>query len=272
MNERRRVRWLGDALLWTGAALAVMSAHAGAVIWATRALPMVAADSPPPAIMIELAPMTEATETQETVLSQDIQDAQASAPAQAVAIPEPEPVEEEVEEEITEDPQPDEVTHEAEVVLSVSPRPRPRPQQVAVTQTARQNPQRDPAPPVPQQTAASQSSVRAQNQQAQHSTRNAARQSAQGAGRSISPVQWQSRLLAHLERHKPRSRGEQGQAHVTFQIDAAGNVSAIRLSRSSGRADVDQAATDLVRRASPVPAPPPGVQGTITVPVMFSRR
>jgi len=272
VNERRRVRWLGDGLLWTGAAMAVMSAHAGAVIWATRAPPMVAADSPPPAIMIELAPMPEATETQETVLSQDMQDAQASVATQAIATPEPEPVEEEVEGEITEDPQPDEVTHEAEVVLSVSPRPRPRPQQVAVTQTARQNPQRDPAPPAPQQTAASQSSVRAQNQQAQHSTRNAARQSAQGAGRSISPVQWQSRLLAHLERHKPRSRGEQGQAHVTFQIDAAGNVSAIRLSRSSGRADVDQAATDLVRRASPVPAPPPGVQGTITVPVMFSRR
>ncbi len=270
MNERRRGRWLGEGVLWTGAALAVMSAHAGAVVWAMRAPPMVPADSPPPAIMIELAPMPEATATHETVLSEDRQDVQASTATQAVAAPEP--VEEKVEEEIAKDPQPDEIMNEAEVVLSVSPRPRPRPQQAAATQTARQDPRRDTAPPASQQTAASQSTVMAQNRQAQQSTRNAARQSAQGAGRSISPAQWQSRLMAHLERHKPRSRGEQGQAHVTFQIDAAGNVSAIRLSRSSGHADVDQAAISLVRRASPVPAPPPGAHGAITVPVVFSRR
>ena len=61
-------------------------------------------------------------------------------------------------------------------------------------------------------------------------------------------------------------------AHVRFSIDDAGNVRAANLVRSSGHAELDQAVLALVRRASPVPAPPPGAPHEITAPVRFNIR
>lgn len=254
---------IGDLGLWGSAALAVVAVHAGVAIWFMHEPPVMASEGPPPAIMIEMAPMPEATDTDETELSEDQQDAQASAASEAVEAPEP--VEDEVPEEL-----PDEVEQEAEVALP-SPTRSP-PERVEVKKPAPTRPKPDPAPRPQPQAAPSEAAVQAQNQQAQQSTRTAAAQSVQGTGRSMSPAKWQSRLMAHLERHKPRSKGERGLAYVTFRIDDAGNVLSVQLARSSGVASVDDAAVGLVRRASPVPAPPPDVQHTITVPVKFSRR
>ena len=44
---------------------------------------------------------------------------------------------------------------------------------------------------------------------------------------------------------------------MRFAIDGGGNVISTGLVRSSGHADLDQAVLALVRRTSPVPAPPP---------------
>jgi protein TonB len=59
---------------------------------------------------------------------------------------------------------------------------------------------------------------------------------------------------------------------VRFTIDERGNVLSASLARSSGFAELDQEVVALVRRASPVPAPPPGANRSITAPVRFSTR
>ncbi|MFH0299982.1 energy transducer TonB [Bradyrhizobium sp. 31Argb] len=81
--------------------------------------------------------------------------------------------------------------------------------------------------------------------------------------------------MAHLERRKryppsTQSRGERGVAYVRFTIDDRGNVLSASLARSSGFAELDQEVLALVRRASPVPAPPAGANRAITAPVRFS--
>jgi protein TonB len=83
--------------------------------------------------------------------------------------------------------------------------------------------------------------------------------------------------MAHLERLKrypagARARREEGTAYVRFSIDANGNVRSAQLARSSGHAELDAAVLALVRRASPVPAPPPGAPQDITAPVRFTIR
>lgn len=93
----------------------------------------------------------------------------------------------------------------------------------------------------------------------------------------MSPARWQSRLMSHLERRKrypssaKRAR-KQGVVQVRFTIDGSGNVGSVALTRSSGVSELDNEVLSLVRRASPVPAPPPGVSRTIVVPIKFSLR
>src|SRR5690606_19122506 len=91
----------------------------------------------------------------------------------------------------------------------------------------------------------------------------ASRSAASSAPR-ISPARWQSKVVAWLNRHKrypsgARSRREEGSVNVSFTIDAGGRVLAARVARSSGNAELDQAAVEMVRRSSPVPAPPPQI-------------
>jgi protein TonB len=83
--------------------------------------------------------------------------------------------------------------------------------------------------------------------------------------------------MSHLERHKrypsgPRLRREEGVAQVRFTIDDSGRVLSVQLARRSGNAELDAEVLALVRRASPVPAPPSGVPRTITAPVAFRLR
>ncbi|WP_245986009.1 energy transducer TonB family protein [Azospirillum thermophilum] len=88
---------------------------------------------------------------------------------------------------------------------------------------------------------------------------------------------WQGSLLAHLERHKryPRSaqsRRQQGVAQVRFTIDQDGNVLSVRLDRSSGHEVLDEETVEMVKRASPLPAPPPEMAQSrieLVVPVQF---
>lgn len=128
------------------------------------------------------------------------------------------------------------------------------------------------APPPP----ASEAARKAKAEVAQ-ADRTAAKATSSGGGRNVSPAKWQSRLMSHLERRKrypseARSNREEGTVYVRFRIDDGGNVLSVSLSRSSGHSSLDQAVLDMVRRASPVPAPPPGASKTITAPVRFNIR
>ncbi|MBX3567674.1 MAG: TonB family protein [Rhizobiaceae bacterium] len=97
---------------------------------------------------------------------------------------------------------------------------------------------------------------------------------------TVSPARWQSRVIAWINRHKrypsaSKARGDQGQVQVNFAINASGVVVSASIGRSSGDAALDKAALDMVRRASPVPAPPPEIARSriqLALPVQFSLR
>lgn len=88
---------------------------------------------------------------------------------------------------------------------------------------------------------------------------------------------WQSLLLQRLEefkRYPPLAQedDEQGVAYLRFTMDRNGKVLSASIAKSSGYDDLDQEALALIRRAQPLPKPPPEVPGdtiTLTVPVRF---
>lgn len=65
------------------------------------------------------------------------------------------------------------------------------------------------------------------------------------------------RCLSRVPR--PRSRGKLS-ARVTFSITANGRVTGVALLKSSGQPLFDKQVVDLVKRAGPCPAPPPGAR------------
>ncbi len=286
---------LADAGLWLLSALLVFSLQAGLLFWFSRMAPqhVTADDGPPPALMVELAPMTEAVSTGETVLSPDSEDSQISEAAEAAEAPEPEPVpaaldtepldppaaedippEEPLPEtppaEQPPEPLPDEIPQKAEVALPVerSVRPQPRPERESSTPEK----PRKPARPKPQAPVIASAATEKARTETAASDRDRAPQSAAGSGRSMSPARWQSRVLAQIERNKPRSRGTRGLIVVSFRVDTAGNLTGIRLAGSSGSVSLDEAALTAVRRASPVPPPPPGAPTALSVTVKFDGR
>ncbi|MBR0557775.1 energy transducer TonB [Ciceribacter sp. L1K23] len=307
----RKSASFGELALWTAAGLVVFAAHAGAVMAVLREPPPAAADSAPPAaIMIELAAEPEAIETDETQLVPDEVDAEEiktetiEPPKEPVEEPQPEPqpLPEPVEEpipEATPEPEP-EVVEKVEEPLPEPPdelEPLPEPveeidpiEEMALAQLENvEVPLPMARPPLPEKPkdkpkkvekpapAASQAARKAKAEVKQ-SNRVAASQTSSTAGNaSVSPAKWQSRLMSHLERRKrypseARKKKEEGTAYVRFTIDTSGNVLSVSLSRSSGYPSLDQAVVDMVRRASPVPAPPPGANRTIVAPVRFNLR
>jgi protein TonB len=83
-------------------------------------------------------------------------------------------------------------------------------------------------------------------------------------GGSANRSSYQALVLAHLQRHRiypetARSRGITGVAAVRFALAPDGSVMAAGLAHSSGQAVLDTAVTDMVRRASPFPPAPPGL-------------
>jgi TonB family protein len=86
---------------------------------------------------------------------------------------------------------------------------------------------------------------------------------------------WQKTLMAHLNRHKryPSGAGRRtAEVAIAFTLDRLGHVVASGLRRSSGDRAFDEAALAMMKRADPVPAPPPSVADeglSFEVPVMF---
>jgi protein TonB len=83
---------------------------------------------------------------------------------------------------------------------------------------------------------------------------------------------WRGAVVAHLDAYKPVSpSGAGGTVRVAFTVDRGGRVTSASVAGSSGDASLDAAALAMVRRASPVPAPPDELGGRIAlaVPVRF---
>lgn len=97
-----------------------------------------------------------------------------------------------------------------------------------------------------------------------------------GGSPGITPG-YAAKLRAWLERHKrypdaARSRREEGRVGLRFRMDRTGKVLDYRIVRRSGYAALDAAVADMIRRASPLPAPPPGFGGeriTLSITIVF---
>ncbi len=287
-------------MLWLFAGTVVLAAHAAAGWWVLRERPEpMEAAAAPAAIMIDLAAVPMAPAAVEEQIAPDEVDAEAAEAVEAEPVEEielaeaVEPVTEPVEAiepvETVEAVEPDEVEPvEAieEMVAALDPVEvplpvlRPEPEKPEVKPEVRQEkpkekPRRKPeAKPKP--AAPSVEKRRAQVETKQDAPRAAAPQSSSGAAPSISPARWQARVHAHIARRQKRDvvrkAGDTGTSQVRFSIDGSGNVLSAALARSSGNAMLDDEAVSMVRRSSPVPAPPPGVNRTIILPIRFSTR
>lgn len=229
-------------VLWTGAALAVLGAHAALGFWLATATP--------------LAPARAASDeglTFELDLAAYDPEPPALDPAPREPT-EPEPATETAPQEAEQPPEPD-----PEPSPVVAPPPQPEPARPAPKAEARKPPPERPRAPRPE----------------------AARDALPPANAAARDPQafsnWQARLVTHLERRRQypaaaRIRRQEGVAQVRFRVASDGSVSGAALVRSSGDADLDREALSLVMRASPLPAPPSGAPVTVTAPVRFSLR
>jgi protein TonB len=300
-----------DLGLWAGAAALVLGAHV-AVAYAVQNLTMVteADGGPPPAQVIEMAPMvvmpaveeqvaaldavtpdqTEPTPTTEPTPEEPVEKAEPVVePPEAVAPDETEPTQAEPTQaetaEQVDQPPPDEVV--PDVVEAVTPDvviPLPQPKPVEIVKDKKpaeakaKKPVEKPKPRLKKEKAAPPKTATVASADARPAARTAAPKAAESTSRSGDSSKWDSRLGAWIKRHtrypsSAKARGVEGRPYVAFTVDSSGRVLSARLSRSSGDADLDRAALAVLQGAT-VPKPPPelGSRLSRTAPFVFSLR
>nr|WP_247686972.1 energy transducer TonB [Pseudoalteromonas luteoviolacea] len=86
---------------------------------------------------------------------------------------------------------------------------------------------------------------------------------------------WQAVLIAHLAKKKryptiARKRGQEATIMVSFDIDDKGQARNIEIVQSSRYPLLNKEAKSVVKRAQPLPLPPPSMrEHTVMVPVRF---
>lgn len=88
---------------------------------------------------------------------------------------------------------------------------------------------------------------------------------------------WQRDLVAHMNRHKrypekAREARQNGVVSIAFAVDRKGRLVRAAVVNGSGVETLDQAAVDMLQRATPLPPPPDSVPGDpieLVVPVRF---
>jgi protein TonB len=211
-----------------------------------------------------------------------------SKPVEQATLPDTKPEEPAVAELAIEQPKPAEEkpreTKSAEI-------PRPEPEPVKPPEpaaTAPEKPQEIPPPPPPpeqqakpvqQHPAPTPQPERSKETPSRAAAASVASTSSSGIGRGRSDIDsnYRGLVAAHLARHKRfpediRRRRQQGSTLVTFAIDGSGKVTTIALAKSSGNTSIDEASQEMIRRASPFPAPPKGQPMSFSVPVSFEIR
>lgn len=268
------------ALRWSLAALVVAGVH-GAAGWTlvTWERAEAAAGAPPAAVMIELAPIAVAPEATPQQVAPGPQMVEAEPEPQPEPVQEPKPVEEPPPEpEPVVAPEPEikipELPPLPDAAAMLAPPPPPKPEV-----------KREP-PPKPRVAERRKPPVNRDKPRAERTTAPAAQDraapveaapvpGASAAASAAMQASWRGTLMAHLNRYKRFPSGASpGTVQVSFRIDRAGRVMAASLVRGSGDAALDEEAVAMIRRASPVPAPPDTVGGTtiaLAVPVRFSR-
>lgn len=304
---RAGVREIG---LWAAAAIVIVGAHV-AIVYAVQSFSLanMADGGPPPAVAIELSPMMVAPAVQEDSMADVVtpeppnQIEEAVAELKPVVEPEPgqpEPVTEKTEAvqpaapiETAAAEQPDQSPPLEEVVPDIVPTiapdvvippPQTKPAETTPAETkpiekakkAAEKPKPKAKKEKKEKAAPAKAVVTASVDQKAVAKASAPKAS-QSSGSSVSASKWNSQLIGWINRHKrypsaARSRRAVGTANVTFVVSASGKVTSVRLTRSSGDADLDRAALGILQGAT-VPAPPAEKAGTAVVaPLMFTLR
>lgn len=287
-----------ELALWSSAAAVIFTVHlAGA--WYLQQRPVAVVDEPQGqiAVMIDLAPMAVAPDA----VPQEMADLVDSSAAESVEEPtetitpdaaepmaEPveemtqdtaEPVEDVVEEHPVEELPVEEVVPDLvelplpEVAMAI-PEPRPQLEEPKpVVKPVRETKPKTQKKPEPVKEAKPEKKPSPKSLAAQKSAQDGdtirAPAPGQGAGKSVSPAKWMSRVHAHLGRRRPKTGKASGKAIVRFHFNQSGDVLSTTLITSSGDQALDEAAIKLVRRSSPIPAPPPAVPLFLQVPIEF---
>ncbi len=304
---RSRQSRLGEIALWSVAALVMISVHAAGAYYLMQEKPEEQGDNAPQAaIMIELAALPEAVNTEETVEANDEVETEevksnvtqpveepppVEPPPEPVAEPvveeppvEPEPTPEmppEVVQQPVEEPAPPEPVQEVdpieqqqvaelenvEVPLPVLRPPPPPPVQKKVEKEKEPEKKRVQKPtPAPQQ---SQRRDIAKAEATQSDRTAASRNSAGSASSSVSPADWASKVQSAVARRIVRGAGRSGMTvTVSFVVQNDGSIGRLSVVKSTGDEAVDAKIKSSIGRAS-VSTPPPGAQTSFVVPVQI---
>ncbi|TDR87320.1 energy transducer TonB family protein [Enterovirga rhinocerotis] len=255
--NRRRSR---TAVLWAGAFLLALGIHAAAIAAAVRDMNSVEADDEDGAPAIEIGIELTSTRNDQTDLppgpeseASEASTAQVeqTAVTEKTNLPQDTPVESDDPDRVVTTDTPEKPKEEEE------PTPTARPStasQESVAAEATAPPTIDKASEAPKSTAP-----------------------VQGTGSSTSRVvaTWHRRLSRHLDRNKRYPGGAKHslqEVTVSFTIDRTGKLITSSVVKSSGEAAFDEAALAMLRRADPLPAPPPVMADeglTFTLPVHF---
>ncbi|MDH6293652.1 energy transducer TonB family protein [Agrobacterium fabrum] len=293
---------LGEVTLWSAAALLMLSVHAGFAYYLMQEPEeQDAGGQPPAAIMIEMAAIPEAVKTEETTQAQDVEDTQEvksdssepveeaapeeppppepvaeTPPPEPVQPPEP-PVEEIVEpQEIPEPVEPIDPVQEqmmaelenVEVPLPVMRPPPPRVEKKVEKKEPEEKKKVERQRPKPQQASEFRETAKAE---AQQSNRTAASRSNAGffSSSSVSKADWDAKVRSAIKRRLARAAGKSGMAiTVSFKIDSGGSVGGVSILSSTGNSAMDQKLLAVIQKTSVSP-PPPGVNPSFTLPVLF---
>lgn len=292
---------LGEVALWAVAGVLMLSVHAGGAYYLMQEQPEPDNDGgPPAAIMIELAALPEAVETEQTVEANDVEDVQeveSVQPDKVEEVPPPEtppPPPEPVAEETPPEPQPEPSPEVAEPVPEETPEPVEEIDPIQEQQMAAlENVEvplpvlRPPPPPaekkvekkdVPDKKKVERKQVaspppsaakEAAKVEATQSNRTAASRNSSGFFSStMTPAKWEARVRSRIMGKKPSSLSGKGvSAVVSFMVSESGSLTSIKLVRSTGDSTLDQQVIGWIQRASPVAEPPPNARRDVTVPI-----
>jgi protein TonB len=252
MSKRRALA------IWIPAATGAVALHLACVGLVYANLPQEDADDHgAPAFEVGLdllSPRTESTDLPPGPES----DASAAAPAQVEQ-------KEKIEETAVPQEKPTEAEEPARIVAETAPKtPMEEEQKVAAVETNAST-----------ESAASEATAPAPIENAREAPVTAAPAPGTGASAQRIRVTWQKKLMAHLERFKrypatgmPRST----RIEVGFTLDRLGHVVSAEIRQGSGDPAFDRAALAMLRRADPVPPPPPLIADdglNFTLPIVY---
>ena len=135
----------------------------------------------------------------------------------------------------------------------------------------------EPAGAVAQEPTAASKAAAPPHIDAELATKSAAPEVGTAASTARSVVSWQNSVMLQINRHKrypsaARSQDMQGVVQVRVLIDRGGRLMSSEIAGSSGSALLDEEALDILKRASPLPPLPVGVQGetlNLNIPIRF---